>query len=150
MINQTETNLLARASVTIDVRVTGNPGKLEELEARFFGPHTHLTGLIDLGNTHGPVDVTLRLMTPLRLKFVRLMTSESPFKRPQDHPSGEAKDHQFRNVQVTDQTISFDYRNQPVRPYHIYALVLADEAGSEYVLDPYIRNGGSYIEANFA
>ena len=132
--------LLQPATIDIDVIVTG---ALADPDAYFQGPYTHMTGLIDLAPVRGPVNVTLHLRTQLGLQFVRLLTSDSPFKRPKKHPDGDPGG-QFKRVSVTPSTISFFYVNQPTKPYHIYALVLADANGGELVLDPYIRNGIAY------
>ena len=61
----------------------------------------------------------------------------------------DAPHHQFRNVSVPRGVITFDYRNNGPKRRHIYAIVLADDAGGTYVLDPYIKNGPAYAAAEY-
>jgi hypothetical protein len=126
--------------IAVDVCIDG---KIEDPQLCCEGPYTDVTGCMDFRDIRGPVFVTLNLKTELPLRFTELLTSDSPFRRPKPHtPDGHG---QFRDVKVGATVITFDYANRRTTPFHLYALKMVDDAGREFVLDPYIRNGGGDV-----
>src|SRR5438132_98695 len=129
-------HLLPHTQVAVTLVISGT---LADPDAYFQGhPTVDDIGNLDFTGLRGPVDVAITLFTLLPLHFVELRTSESPFQPPQPWPLGDPH-HQFRNVSVPRGVITFDYRNNGPKRRHIYAIVLADDAGGTYVLDPYIK-----------
>jgi len=138
--------LLPHHPVAIDLIISGS---LPDPEAYFQGPAgVDYTGNLDFTGLRGPVDVTIRLVTALPLRFDHLRTSESAFQPAQPWPAGDPH-HQFRQVDVQPGAITFDYRNKGPKPHHIYAIALVDQDGGTYVLDPYIKNGPAYAAAEY-
>jgi hypothetical protein len=135
---QSSEMLPSAKEIEVEVIIRGRP---DDPEVCYQGDCTDVTGSMDFRDICGNVLVTLQLKTQLGLRFSQLLTSNTPFKRPQPHPKQDS-DKQFRNVSVEPTVISFDYANNNARPFHIYGIGLVDEQGQEFVLDPYIRNGG--------
>ena len=136
------TPLLPHTPLAIKVIISGT---LEDPQPYFQGDHTDMAGSIDLRKVRGPVDISMELETLLGLRFTGFLSSNSPFKPPV--PDGDPS--QFRKLAIGGEMITFVYRNQPSKPYHIYAIELTDPDGNKLRLDPYIKNGPPYSEQEY-